>query len=209
MLRLLCTSVLVNALCVQVWVWLWPCAFLSHEYWAQLHNWLTSIQLHQVSSEHGGQDQDSLASVCWAQVRFVSNSLPPSHANIRKYNWYCTYVRKCNWYCRLKIVPIALLYLLTDQCMWTVLTAAARLAILQSPSYSEKQWSHCWRWNQLILFTVFTLPYWQNGKVDLALWGHHHSYQRTCPVFNSECVEGGTTHVVIGMGGQSLSKNLK
>jgi hypothetical protein len=24
-------------------------------------------------------------------------------------------------------------------------------------------------------------------KVDLALWGHHHSYQRTCPVYESKC----------------------
>lgn len=50
-------------------------------------------------------------------------------------------------------------------------------------------------------------------KVDLALWGHHHSYQRTCPVFQQQCVQsnGGYTapvHVVIGMAGMGLSQNL-
>ena len=42
--------------------------------------------------------------------------------------------------------------------------------------------------------------------MDLALWGHHHSYQRTCPVYKEECTEGATTHLVIGNGGQHLSK---
>jgi len=46
--------------------------------------------------------------------------------------------------------------------------------------------------------------------VDLVLAGHHHSYQRTCPIFNYTCaphVEGGgagywgPVHVVIGMAG--------
>ena len=37
--------------------------------------------------------------------------------------------------------------------------------------------------------------------VNLALWGHNHSYQRTCPVYNETCTTDGVTHVVIGMGG--------
>ncbi len=44
-------------------------------------------------------------------------------------------------------------------------------------------------------------------KVDLAMWGHHHSYQRTCPVHNLTCTDDGTTHVVIGMAGYSLTHN--
>ena len=44
--------------------------------------------------------------------------------------------------------------------------------------------------------------------MDLALWGHHHSYQRTCPVAEEVCTEKGVTHVVIGMGGQGLSTNI-
>jgi len=46
-------------------------------------------------------------------------------------------------------------------------------------------------------------------KVDMAWWGHHHSYQRSCPVFNETCKEGATVHVVIGMGGMGLSQNIQ
>jgi len=44
-------------------------------------------------------------------------------------------------------------------------------------------------------------------EVDLAFWGHHHSYQRTCPVFNQVCYDGEQypIHVVIGMAGMGLS----
>jgi len=48
----------------------------------------------------------------------------------------------------------------------------------------------------------------QKYKVDLALWGHHHSYQRTCKVYQEQCVDGATTHIVIGMGGRDLSTDL-
>jgi hypothetical protein len=41
-------------------------------------------------------------------------------------------------------------------------------------------------------------------SVDLALWGHYHSYERTCAVYKGKCVEDGTVHAVIGMAGQSL-----
>lgn len=45
-------------------------------------------------------------------------------------------------------------------------------------------------------------------KVDLAMWGHFHSYQRSCPLFNQTCTAGATVHVVIGMAGASLSTNV-
>lgn len=50
-------------------------------------------------------------------------------------------------------------------------------------------------------------------SVNLALWGHHHSYQRTCPVFKERC-QGSTdpsypVHVVIGMAGMGLSQNIE
>ena len=48
-------------------------------------------------------------------------------------------------------------------------------------------------------------------EVDLALWGHHHSYQRTCPVVDGECVseEGvnAPVQVVVGMAGYDLTTN--
>jgi len=47
-------------------------------------------------------------------------------------------------------------------------------------------------------------------QVDLALWGHHHSYQRTCPIEKDTCFYGGKypVHCVIGMAGMGLSQNL-
>ena len=57
---------------------------------------------------------------------------------------------------------------------------------------------------------IFSTPLWmQRHEVDLALWGHHHSYQTTCPVYQEKCTEGATTHIVIGMGGQSRSTNVQ
>lgn len=42
-------------------------------------------------------------------------------------------------------------------------------------------------------------------KVDLCMWGHHHTYQRTKPVFNETVHAGAPTHVVIGMAGYDLT----
>ena len=44
-------------------------------------------------------------------------------------------------------------------------------------------------------------------KVSLALWGHVHKYERTCPLQNRTCMDAGENgvypvHLVIGMGGQ-------
>lgn len=43
-------------------------------------------------------------------------------------------------------------------------------------------------------------------KVDLAWWGHYHSYERTCPVYKEECTAwgNGTTYITIGSAGASL-----
>jgi len=43
-------------------------------------------------------------------------------------------------------------------------------------------------------------------KVDLAIWGHFHAYQRTCPVVNSTCeAQRGVVHIVMGMAGYELT----
>ncbi|GER43805.1 purple acid phosphatase 27 [Striga asiatica] len=57
---------------------------------------------------------------------------------------------------------------------------------------------------------------WQRYKVDIAFFGHVHSYERTCPVYQNKCTReeknyykgslNGTIHVVAGGGGASLSK---
>jgi len=41
-------------------------------------------------------------------------------------------------------------------------------------------------------------------KVDLAIWGHQHSYERTCPVYKQKCVPDGITHIVVGTAGAEL-----
>ncbi|MFS8000529.1 putative phosphodiesterase I [Helianthus anomalus] len=56
---------------------------------------------------------------------------------------------------------------------------------------------------------------WQKYKVDIALYGHVHNYERTCPIYQNQCVNSeifdysgtmnGTIHVVVGGGGSRLS----
>nr|GEV60433.1 probable inactive purple acid phosphatase 1 [Tanacetum cinerariifolium] len=56
---------------------------------------------------------------------------------------------------------------------------------------------------------------WQKYKVDIAVYGHAHNYERTCPVYENTCMndeknhyEGslnGTIHVVAGGGGADLT----
>jgi hypothetical protein len=46
------------------------------------------------------------------------------------------------------------------------------------------------------------------ARVDLALWGHHHSYQRTCQVQGNVCTPGAPVHVVIGTAGYELTHSL-
>ncbi|KAK9668903.1 hypothetical protein RND81_13G094900 [Saponaria officinalis] len=57
---------------------------------------------------------------------------------------------------------------------------------------------------------------WQRYKVDIAFYGHVHNYERTCPIYQNQCVNteknnywgtvNGTIHVVVGGGGSHLSK---
>ncbi|KAF5730950.1 calcineurin-like phosphoesterase [Tripterygium wilfordii] len=57
---------------------------------------------------------------------------------------------------------------------------------------------------------------WQKYKVDIAFYGHVHNYERTCAIYQNQCVNeekhhysgtvNGTIHVVVGGGGSHLSK---
>ncbi|KAK3147991.1 hypothetical protein QOZ80_3BG0289250 [Eleusine coracana subsp. coracana] len=57
---------------------------------------------------------------------------------------------------------------------------------------------------------------WQKYKVDIAIYGHVHGYERTCPIYENVCVAKAsdrytgaftaTTHVVVGGGGASLAE---
>lgn len=56
---------------------------------------------------------------------------------------------------------------------------------------------------------------WQKYRVDIAFYGHVHNYERSCPVYQNQCVNNershysgtmnGTIHVVVGGGGSHLS----
>ena len=46
----------------------------------------------------------------------------------------------------------------------------------------------------------YTEPLLYKSHVDLHLFGHIHSYERTCRVYQKKCVEDGITQVLIGMG---------
>ncbi|OMO84079.1 hypothetical protein CCACVL1_11007 [Corchorus capsularis] len=56
---------------------------------------------------------------------------------------------------------------------------------------------------------------WQKYKVDIAFFGHVHNYERTCPIYQNQCVKkginhysgvvNGTIHVIVGGGGSHLS----
>lgn len=57
---------------------------------------------------------------------------------------------------------------------------------------------------------------WQKYKVDIAFFGHVHNYERTCPIYQNQCVNSershysgivnGTIHVIVGGGGSHLSE---
>ncbi|XP_024018238.1 probable inactive purple acid phosphatase 1 [Morus notabilis] len=57
---------------------------------------------------------------------------------------------------------------------------------------------------------------WQKYKVDIAIYGHVHNYERTCPVYENICTSdekhsykgslNGTIHVVAGGGGAGLAE---
>lgn len=42
-------------------------------------------------------------------------------------------------------------------------------------------------------------------KIDVALWGHHHFYQRTCRLFRGVCHDDGFVNIVSGAAGYGLS----
>lgn len=52
-------------------------------------------------------------------------------------------------------------------------------------------------------------PLFVQHRVDMTWHGHHHSYQRTCPVVNMTCVDEGPVHLVIGHAGAGLCYNVQ
>ena len=47
-------------------------------------------------------------------------------------------------------------------------------------------------------------PIFYRYHVDLNLFAHIHSYERSCPMYREQCVDDGITHVLAGMAGHNL-----
>jgi hypothetical protein len=47
-------------------------------------------------------------------------------------------------------------------------------------------------------------PLFYKYHVDVNLYAHQHSYERSCPMYQHECVDDGIVQVLIGIAGQSL-----
>jgi len=58
-------------------------------------------------------------------------------------------------------------------------------------------------------FQALVEPLLFEGKVDLAIWGHVHNYERSCPVYQSVCSADGSApvHVIVGTGGADLDND--
>lgn len=61
---------------------------------------------------------------------------------------------------------------------------------------------------------ALTVVFCGHLQVDMTWHGHHHSYQRTCPVYKEECLPdnadgtaAGPVHLVIGHAGAGLCLN--
>jgi len=74
------------------------------------------------------------------------------------------------------------------------------------PMYASSAWSA----PETLPLQKYLQPVLLKYQVDLAMWGHHHSYQRTCPITaagtcQTPVKEPAVPHVVIGMGGYEAS----
>ncbi|CAF3702659.1 unnamed protein product [Rotaria sp. Silwood1] len=55
-----------------------------------------------------------------------------------------------------------------------------------------------------LMLQLYLEPLFYKYHVDLNLFAHKHSYERTCPMFQQKCVDDGITHILIGMAGQDI-----
>ena len=73
---------------------------------------------------------------------------------------------------------------------------------IHRPMYSSERY--------LLDYTVSTHirrslePVFHEYRVDMAICGHYHSYERTCKVYKEKCIEDGTVHVIVGAAGFHL-----
>lgn len=55
-----------------------------------------------------------------------------------------------------------------------------------------------------VMLQLYLEPLLYHYHVDVNLFAHRHSYERSCPMYENQCVSDGVTHVLIGMAGQTL-----
>jgi hypothetical protein len=57
------------------------------------------------------------------------------------------------------------------------------------------------------MIQLFLEPLFYKYHVDVNLFAHIHAYERSCPMYQQNCITDGITHVLIGMAGQDLNLN--
>jgi hypothetical protein len=55
-----------------------------------------------------------------------------------------------------------------------------------------------------LMLQLYLEPLFYKYHVDVNLYAHRHSYERSCPMYQNKCVDDGITQVLIGMAGQDL-----
>ena len=55
-----------------------------------------------------------------------------------------------------------------------------------------------------LMLQAYLEPLFYKYHVDVNLFAHKHSYERTCSMYQQKCVSDGITHVLIGMAGQDI-----
>ncbi|CAF1443716.1 unnamed protein product [Rotaria sp. Silwood1] len=56
----------------------------------------------------------------------------------------------------------------------------------------------------ILMLQLYLEPLFYKYHVDINLYAHIHSYERTCPMYQHRCVDDGITQILIGMAGQDL-----
>ncbi len=55
-----------------------------------------------------------------------------------------------------------------------------------------------------LMLQLYLKPLFYKYHVDVNLYAHQHSYERSCPMFQHKCINDGIVQVLIGMAGQNL-----
>jgi hypothetical protein len=55
-----------------------------------------------------------------------------------------------------------------------------------------------------LMLQLYLEPLFYKYHVDINLYAHQHSYERSCHMYQHKCINDGIVNVLIGMAGQSL-----